>query len=52
MQEGIESVGEFVISRGDTAEPRVRKFASKNTSFSLHYPSVYAGFRPHFRKCV
>ena len=33
-------------------DSRVRQFASKNTYFSLHHPSVYAGFRPHFWKCV
>ena len=32
--------------------PRVRQFASENTYFSLRHPSVYAGFRPHFWKCV
>ena len=30
----------------------VRQFASKITYFSLRYPSVYAGFRPHFWKCM
>ena len=35
-----------------TLATRVRQFASENTYFSLRHPSVYAGFRPHFWKCV
>ena len=41
-----------VEAKSDEKPPGVRQFASKNSYFLLHYPSVYAGFRPHFWKCM
>jgi len=46
-------IGDRLLSGiGTSLTAGVRQFASKNTYFSLHHPSVYAGFRPHFWKCV